>query len=91
MRTYERVSDQLLYKDKSYFMVTTNTVVDIIDLIKEETGFIKKESPIVFLGCPFYIGGQRIIYYSDVVYKVIKCVIGMKSKLLSFWGRITFV
>ncbi|WMV13569.1 hypothetical protein MTR67_006954 [Solanum verrucosum] len=65
MSTYETTSGQLINKDKSHFMDPENSPVHIILLIKEITGFIQKGSPITYLGCPFYIGRQRIIYYSD--------------------------
>ena len=58
---YEMVSDHQLNKDKSFFVVTTNTKQDIIDIIKQENGFSMKHSPIVYLGSPLYIGDQRII------------------------------
>ena len=48
-------------------------------------------SPIIYLGCPLYIGGQRIIYYSDLVEKVIKRIAGWHSKILNFGGKITLV
>ena len=58
------VSDQHMNKDKSFFMVKTNTKEDVIDIIKEETCISTKHSPIIYLASPLYIGGQRIIYYT---------------------------
>lgn len=72
LAAYEEVFDQLVNKDKSHFMVTSNTAPYVCDLSSMVTGFTKKESPINYLGCPLYIGGQRIVYYSDIVDKVIK-------------------
>ncbi|WMV30238.1 hypothetical protein MTR67_023623 [Solanum verrucosum] len=89
--TYEAVSDQLLNKNKSHFMVPSNTSSDIIVMIKETTGFSRKESPINYLGCSLYIGGQRIIYHSELVDKVIKKISGWQSRILSFGGRVTLV
>ncbi|XP_049368158.1 uncharacterized protein LOC125833012 [Solanum verrucosum] len=89
--TYEAVSDQLLNKSKSHFMVPSNTSSDIIAGIQEITGFSRKESPINYLGCPLYIGGQRIIYYSDLVDKVVKKISGWHSRILNFGGRVTLV
>ena len=88
---YEKVSDQQLNKDKSFFMVTDNTNQQIIDTIIQETGSRKKHCPIMYLGSPLYIGGQRIIYYSDLVEKVIKKIAGWQAKILNFWGKTTLV
>ena len=88
---YEGVSGQQVNKDKSFFMVTSNTNHVIIDNIERATGFGRKESPINYLGCPLYIGRQRIIYYSGVVEKVIKRVLGWQAKILNFGGKATLV
>nr|XP_019068134.1 uncharacterized protein LOC109119692 [Solanum lycopersicum] len=90
VKAYDRelVSDQKVNKDKSFFMVTDKTKQDIIDIIKIETGFGMKNSSITYLGCPLYIGGQRIIYYSEVVEKIIKKISGWQTKSFVdfFWG-----
>ena len=72
-------------------MVTSKTRQDIIDDIKMETCFRMKKSPIIYLGYPLYISGQRIIYYSDVVEKVIKRNSGWQTKILNFGGKVTLV
>ena len=88
---YEGVSGQQVNKEKSFFMVNSNTNHVIIDNIERATGFDRKESPINYLGCPLYIGRQRIIYYSGVVEKVIKRVLGWQAKILNFGGKATLV
>ncbi|WMV45632.1 hypothetical protein MTR67_039017 [Solanum verrucosum] len=70
LSTYESVYDQLINKEKSHFMGLENTPQENIAMIREVTGFNQKVSPITYLGCPLYIGGQRIIYYSDLVAKI---------------------
>ncbi|KAH0700756.1 hypothetical protein KY284_014971 [Solanum tuberosum] len=89
--TYEAVSDQLINKSKSHFMIPANTPPDIISLTQEITGFSQKTSLISYLGCPLYIGGQRIIYYSELVAKVVKKINGWHSRTLSFGGKVTLV
>ena len=91
IREYELVSDQRVNKDKSFFMVTTNTNQDIIETIRYETGFGIQYSPINYLGCPLYIGGQRIIYFSGMVEKIIKRIAGWQAKILNFGGKVTLV
>ena len=50
-----------------------------------------KNIPITYLGCPLYIGGQRIINFSDMVEKGIKRISGWQSKILNFGGKVTLV
>lgn len=64
-------------------MATTNTKKYIIDIIKQETGFSMKHSPIIYLGFPLYIAGEGIICYSGLVHKLIKRITGWQSKILS--------
>ncbi|XP_015158216.1 uncharacterized protein [Solanum tuberosum] len=54
-------------------------------------GFSQKDSPITYLGCPLYIGRQRIIYYSQLVDKVAKRISGWQTRFLSFGGRVTLI
>ncbi|XP_015168633.1 uncharacterized protein [Solanum tuberosum] len=91
LNTYEEVSDQLINKAKSHFMAPTNTPSDVILLIEEITGFSQKSSPITYLGCPLYIGRQRIIYYSELVAKVVKKISDWQSRILSFGGKATLI
>lgn len=91
LEVYEHTSDQLINKEKSHFMVPANTSQDIINNIQEVTGFSQKDSPITYLGCPLYIGRQRIIYYSQLVEKVSKKICGWQARILSYGGKITMV
>ncbi|XP_055806998.1 uncharacterized protein LOC129875783 [Solanum dulcamara] len=63
LKVYETTSGQLINKDKSQFMLPLNTNPDIIDRIGRITGYKCTHGPITYLGCPVYIGRQRIIYY----------------------------
>lgn len=91
LSTYEGVSDKLINKEKSHFMIPTNTPSSIVYMIREVTGFTQKESTITYLGCPIYIGRQRIIYYPELVSKVVKKNSGWQSIILSFCGKVTLV
>ncbi|WMV58521.1 hypothetical protein MTR67_051906 [Solanum verrucosum] len=91
LEEYEHTSNQLINKEKSHFMVPTNTPQDIISTIQEVTGFSQKDSPITYLGCPLYIGRQMIIFYSQLVEKVSKKICGWKARILSFGGKITLI
>ncbi|KAK6780052.1 hypothetical protein RDI58_022236 [Solanum bulbocastanum] len=91
LKEYEQSSEQLINKEKSHFMIPSNTSQDIIDSIQEVTGFTRQDSPISYLGCPLYIGRQRIIYFSHLVEKVSKKICGWQGKILSFGGKITLI
>lgn len=39
-----------------------------------------------YLGCPIYIGRQRIIFYSGLVAKMLARITGLQTKLLSCDG-----
>ncbi|WMV50089.1 hypothetical protein MTR67_043474 [Solanum verrucosum] len=88
---YEHTSGQLINKAKSHFMVPNNTSQDIIHTNQAATTFSQKSSHISYLGCPLYIGRQRIIYYSHFVEKVSKKMCGWQARVLSFGGRITLI
>lgn len=88
---YEDVSDQLVSKEKSHFMLTFKTSLDIIKLVKIVISILEKNSLVNYLGCPLYIGRQRIIYYSNLVAKNIMRISGWHSKILSFSGKVILV
>lgn len=88
---YEDTSDQLINKSKSHFMVPANTPQNTIQMIKDCTCFSQKDSSITYLGCPLYIGRQRIIYYSQLVDNVAQRISGWETRFLSFGGRVTLI
>lgn len=44
----------------------------LFELVKNVSSFPEKNIPINYLGCPLYIGRQRIIYYSNLVAKIVR-------------------
>ncbi|XP_055824261.1 uncharacterized protein LOC129892709 [Solanum dulcamara] len=89
LKVYETTSGQLINKDKSQFMLPLNTNPDVIDRISRITGFKWTHGPITYLGCPLYIGRQRIIYYTSMVSKVLSKIKGWQTKVLGYEGRAT--
>ncbi|XP_055830788.1 uncharacterized protein LOC129899799 [Solanum dulcamara] len=85
LKAYETTSGQLINKDKSQFMLPLNTNPDVIERIGSITGFKCTHGPITYLGCPLYIGRQRIIYYTSMVSKVLSKIRGWSKKTL--WGE----
>ena len=45
---YEQISQQLINKKNSYFMVPDRTPQDTIHIMHDITGFSKKDSPIIY-------------------------------------------
>ncbi|XP_059289514.1 uncharacterized protein LOC132043044 [Lycium ferocissimum] len=88
---YEQVSGQLINRDKSHFMVHPETSQFTIARINKVTGFNQEGTPITYLGCPLYVGRQRILYFSNMVAKVVSRIRGWQSKILSYGGRATLV
>ncbi|XP_055826362.1 uncharacterized protein LOC129894731 [Solanum dulcamara] len=91
LHTYESTSGQLINRDKSQFMVPSNAFNSTVRRIKKVTGFRQKDSPITYLGCPLYIGRQKLIYYSDLIAKVVNRITGWQAKILNYGGRVTLV
>ena len=53
--------------------------------------FSKKDSPIIYLGCPLHIGRQKIIFYSPLVEQISKRISRWQTKMLIFGGRLTLI
>lgn len=64
LSTYKDVSGQLLNQNKRNFMVPSYALVSTIIKLKNVTSFNQNDCPMIYLGCPIYIGRQKIIYYS---------------------------
>ncbi|KAK6789597.1 hypothetical protein RDI58_013397 [Solanum bulbocastanum] len=43
----------------------------------------------MYLGCPIFIGRPKIIYFSDLINKIINKITGWQSKMISNGGRVT--
>ncbi|XP_055814560.1 uncharacterized protein LOC129884256 [Solanum dulcamara] len=91
LQLYEHTSGQLVNKDKSQCMIPLNTDPATNERVTSITGFKSTHGPITYLGCPLYIGCQRIIYFTSMVSKVISKIRGWQAKILSYGGRATLV
>ncbi|KAK6780037.1 hypothetical protein RDI58_022221 [Solanum bulbocastanum] len=87
LSSYENISGQLVNKEKSHFMIYSNTFNNTTDRIKRVTGFKYKDEVITYLGCPLFVGRPRIIYFSDLISKVLNRISSWKTKTLSYGGR----
>ncbi|XP_049399716.1 uncharacterized protein LOC125863741 [Solanum stenotomum] len=91
LQSYEQSSGQSVNTEKSHFMVHSSAFNSTKDRIKRITGFRQKEGPITYLGCPLFVGRPRIIYFSDLINKVLCRITGWQTKLLSYGGRAILV
>ncbi|XP_055821479.1 uncharacterized protein LOC129890016 [Solanum dulcamara] len=91
LQMYEGISGQFINKDKSQILIPTNTPDDIIDRVVSITGYKCTHGPMTYLGCPLYIGRQRVIYFTSIVAKVIAKIQGWQTKMLSYGGRATLI
>ncbi|XP_049399717.1 uncharacterized protein LOC125863742 [Solanum stenotomum] len=91
LATYERISGQLVNKAKSHFMLHSNAFRTTSDRVRKYTGFHQKDAPLTYLGCPLFVGRPRIIYFSELINKVVNKITGWQSKLLSFGGKATLI
>jgi len=91
LATYERTSRQLVNKAKSHFMLHSNAFRTTSDRVKNYTGFHQKEAPLIYLGCPLFVGRPRIIYFLELINKVVNRITGWQSKILSYGGKVTLI
>ncbi|KAG5580297.1 hypothetical protein H5410_050924 [Solanum commersonii] len=86
-----KTSGQRINSDKSHFMVHNSAFNSTVDRIKRITGFKQREGPLTYLGCPLFVGRPRIIYFSDLINKVLCRITGWQTRLLSYGGRAILV
>nr|XP_009761706.1 PREDICTED: uncharacterized protein LOC104213855 [Nicotiana sylvestris]XP_016487559.1 PREDICTED: uncharacterized protein LOC107807651 [Nicotiana tabacum] len=87
LKDFEKISGQLVNKNKSYFAMSNKTSLVTINRMKAITGMKYQKFPIKYLGCPLTKGRKKIEFYSDIVNKVIGRIRGWHTKLLSTGGR----
>ncbi|XP_060170889.1 uncharacterized protein LOC132601848 [Lycium barbarum] len=87
IRKYERISGQMVNKDKSCFVTRPKTCAYRINRLRVCTGFLDKKFPFTYLGCPIYIGKKRISYFDGMVSKIIKRLNAWQGNILSCGGR----
>lgn len=75
---YEDVFGQLINKTKGHFIMPSNAFKRSVDKVKHITGFLQKKALFTYLVYPLYFGRQRIIYFSDLVSKVVSRISGWK-------------
>ncbi|XP_070026389.1 uncharacterized protein LOC142182203 [Nicotiana tabacum] len=91
IRDYEESSSQLVNRDKSFFLTAPKTRASRINRMRQCIGFLDKDFPITYLGCPLYAGRKKIAYFDNIVHKVIKRLNGWQGNILSPGGRMVLI
>lgn len=63
IKTYERASGQKVNADKSFFITPPKTRAGRINRMRKKTGFMDKQFPFAYLGCPIYVGRKKLCYF----------------------------
>ncbi|XP_070034183.1 uncharacterized protein [Nicotiana tomentosiformis] len=80
---YEVSSGQLVNTDKSFFLTAPNSCAARINRIRNCIGFMDKDFPFTYLGCPIYIGRKKLVYFDNMVNKVVKNLSGWQGTFMS--------
>ncbi|KAH0769975.1 hypothetical protein KY290_013956 [Solanum tuberosum] len=88
---YEKISGQLINKNKSSFSLKSKVSLSVVNKMKRYTGMRFQKFPIRYLGCPLITGKKKLAYYSDIVNKVTSKVRGWHTKFVSTGGRATLI
>ncbi|XP_075098919.1 uncharacterized protein LOC142175818 [Nicotiana tabacum] len=88
---YENASGQLVNRNKSFFITVPRASPSRINRMRNATGFMDKNFPFNYLGCPIYIGRKKIIYFDAMVDKVDKRLSGWQGKILSVGRRMVLI
>ena len=60
-------------------------------LIRQVTGFQKREFPIRYLGCPLFIGRRKKEHFVEVYKGVVNRILSWKHRILSPGGRVVLL
>lgn len=83
LNMYEKVSGQLINKNKSGFLLLANFPLDYIHDVENVTGFSQLKFPFQYLGCPIYRRKKKIVYFNNMVAKVSHKLQGWLGNFLS--------
>lgn len=81
----------MINEDKNCFLVKPNTCANDLARIKHITGYKHREFPLIYIGCPLYVGRRLISTFSDSVSKIVRKTERWHGKLLSVGGRAVLI
>jgi len=91
LKKYEKSSGQLINSEKSSFYLHHKIDNHTVNRIKNTLDMKKCYFPITYLGCPIFYAKKRIIYFEELVKKIMRRVQSWQNRLLSFGGRYILV
>ncbi|XP_060202505.1 uncharacterized protein LOC132630945 [Lycium barbarum] len=91
LRNYEKASGQLVNTDKSCYYIHHKVLARVNRRIKRHTKMRNRSFPFTYLGCPVFYGRRKLIYYEDLIKKVMKRILSWQNRLLSFGGRYVLI
>ncbi|XP_060216645.1 uncharacterized protein LOC132644105 [Lycium barbarum] len=91
LRNYEKASGQLVNTDKSCYYIHHKVPARVNRRIKRHTKMRNGSFPFTYLGCPVFYGRRKLIYYEDLIKKVMKRILSWQNRLLSFGGRYVLI
>ncbi|XP_049369900.1 uncharacterized protein LOC125834791 [Solanum verrucosum] len=91
VKTYEKAYGQKVNQEKSFFITAPNTSASRINRMRSASGFMDKNFPFTYLGCPIYHGRKKICYFEGMLAKIVKKLNGSQSKMLSYGGKMVLI
>ncbi|XP_019266683.1 PREDICTED: uncharacterized protein LOC109244105 [Nicotiana attenuata] len=91
LEVYEKVSGQMVNKGKSGFYTSLKEGDTRITDISRITGFSYCQFPMIYLGCPIYVGRKKVVYFNNMVAKVANRMQGWQGRLLSYGGKAVLI
>ncbi|XP_060216704.1 uncharacterized protein LOC132644143 [Lycium barbarum] len=88
---YGTSSGQKMNKNKCFFLTAPGTGPTRINKIRDATGFLDKQFPFEYLGCPIYLGRKKVEYFEKMLSKVVKRLNVWQSNMLSYGGKIVLI
>ncbi|XP_070026250.1 uncharacterized protein [Nicotiana sylvestris] len=91
LEAYEKISGQMVNRQKSAFYVPPNfNGIKICD-IRNILCCPHYQFPMQYLGCPIYAGRKKVVYFNGMVAKFSNRLKGWPGKLLSFGGKVVLI
>lgn len=87
LRSYERVSGQMINIDKSVCYLHEKVPARVCGQIKRITGVKQGKFPFIYLGCPVFYGRKNKSHFEELIKKVAKRMTIWQNRLLSYGGR----
>lgn len=87
LQVYEACSGQVINRDKSSIMFSTNTKRGVRNAVMQVLGLMSESNGGKYLGLPTYIGHNRVQCFEFIKEKIWKRIQGWKEKCLSKTGK----